>query len=313
MAPETESHNDTGTGGGTTSDTPHSTTVAVHYKGGSGGVIWPNKKPKAPRQLGEPPIHALIVGGTFSLALLLWIGAAAIAIVAATQRSDFDDADLQDFVSLGEQGCRIERTVRYRTIDQEINTLNRVCLEQWEYQVRVMSSTQEEQQQQQQDVFVTDWLSLRACTSSCSSCPESRLYGRDHYAGVDVLRRGEAITNATFVECWAPRIPVNQLSDFYNCGPYQNNGSAQNNTCYVLLDPTDKLDDELDSYELTMLGAYVGFAGGFILFLAYGWCVCYNKKVLARDAKILQERKQQQTTGVTTGKEESEEQEDTTA
>jgi hypothetical protein len=38
----------------------------------------------------------------------------------------------------------------------------------------------------------------------------------------------------------------------------------------------------------------VGYAGGFLLFLAYVWCVCHNKKVLARDAKILQQRQHKQ-------------------
>lgn len=251
-------------------------------------VIWPNKKAKRPRQLGvEPPIHALILGGTFSLGILLWIGAAAIAIVSAVRRSDFKDADLNDFEYLGPTACRIERAVNYRVVEEEVNALNTVCLEQWEYRVHVQTADDGID-----DVFRTDWLSLQACQTSCYLCPESRLYGRDHYAGVDVLRRGQAITNETLVECWGPRIPVSRLSDFYNCGPHQQNSTAT--SCYVLADPRDRLKDELDSYELSMLGAYVGFGCGAFLLLVFAWCVWHNRRVLARDREILDRKSQQE-------------------
>eukprot|EP00977_Amphora_coffeiformis_P000952 scaffold202_cov180-Amphora_coffeaeformis.AAC.4 len=247
------------------------------------------RRPRPPRKPGEPYVHPLILGGTLSLGILLLIGSGAIAIVSNISRADFKDAELNDFQYLGESACHIESAVNYRTIEEELNALNTNCLEQWEYQVRV------ETDEIVNDVFVTDWLSFKACSTSCYLCPDSRRYGENYYAGVDILRRGEYITNETAVECWGPTKAVESLSSFYNCGPQKTTDAP---TCYLLADPRDKLKDSIDSYEMGMLGAYTGFGGGAVLLLVAGWCVWKNKRVRAQDQKIL---RKQATTSTTVG------------
>ena len=273
---------------GTNNTTPTASTAAAKKP------VNPHpRKPRPPRKPGEPYVHPLILGGTLSLGILLLIGAGAIAIVSTISRSDFKDAELNDFQYLGDSACHIESSVNYRTIEEELNALNTDCLEQWEYQVRVKTDEIDN------DVFVTDWISFKACSTSCYLCPDSRRYGDNYYAGVDILRRGEYITNETVVECWGPTIPVEKLSSFYNCGPQRspNSSTATEPTCYLLADPRNKLKDSIDSYEMGMLGAYTGFGGGAVLLAVAAWCVWKNKRVREHDNKVLRKQASTLTTG----------------
>jgi len=252
------------------------------------------RRHRPPRKLGEPYVHPLILGGTLSLGILLWVGAGAIAIVSTVSRADFKDAELDDFEYLGESACHIESSVNYQTVEEEVNALNTNCIEQWEYRVSVKTA------EINNDVFVTDWISFKACSTSCYLCPESRLYGDNYYAGVDSLRRGEYITNETSVECWGPTIPAEKLSDFYNCGSQKSTNSSSTTTkptCYLLADPRDKLKDSIDSYEMGMLGAYTGFGGGAVLLMIAAWCVWKNKQIRAQDNKVLRKQASTMTTG----------------
>jgi ABC-type dipeptide/oligopeptide/nickel transport system permease subunit len=59
------------------------------------------------RELGDPYFHQLVVGGTLSLGVLLIVGALAILAIMLMEQSNFRDADLDGFTSLGE-ACLVE-------------------------------------------------------------------------------------------------------------------------------------------------------------------------------------------------------------
>jgi hypothetical protein len=222
------------------------------------------------RQVGDPYFHQLVVGGTLSLGILLVVGALAILAIMLNEQSNFRDADLDDFTSLGE-ACLVISSFAYRAVDLELNSLNTVCEEEWEYNVRVVARN---------ETFVSNTITYTACKrSGCNECPDRKLQGENFYAGVDVKRRGEPIDNETFAECWAPVVSRESLSDFYNCG----NQSA---TCYQLEDPTDRLKDEIDSFELGMIGAYAGLGVGVFLLLSAGWFLWRNRQVLRKDREL---------------------------
>jgi hypothetical protein len=229
------------------------------------------------RELGDPYFHQLVVGGTLSLGILLIVGSIAILGIMLKEQSNFKGAALDDFRSLGE-ACLVESAFDYRAVDIELNSLNTVCEEEWEYNVRVVDRN---------NTFVSNTITYTACKrSGCTECSDRKLQGENVYAGVDITRRGEPIDNETFAECWASVAPVESLSDFYDCG-------NQIGTCYQLVDPRDRLKDEIDSFELGMIGAYSGFGVGAILLLCSGWFLWRNHQVRRKDRK-LQESMQNQ-------------------
>ena len=227
------------------------------------------------RRLGEPPFPPIFVGGTYSLAVLLVVGATIILIVSLVNYSDFRDADLSDFSSLGPEGCRIVNAVSYTLVERELNALNRECYEVREFNVSVV---------ERNDFFISDPLSSRACQSSCDQCSGSRLQGENFYAGVDPTKRGVPIDDETFSECWTSEIPFNDLSAFYEC----DKNASSSAYCYKLTDPTEKLDEELDSLEVAMLGVYAGYGTAVLVFLWALWCSWRNRQVLKQDRLVME-------------------------
>ena len=209
----------------------------------------------------ELPFHKLIVGGTFSLGVLMLLGAALIMTLSLLDYSEFSDADVGDFESLGPEGCQILSTYSYEIFQKDLNSLNRLCVEEWEYNALARTSSDEV-------TFTSNPLTFEACKVGCNECPSSKLQGENYYAGVESNKRGQTIDNATFVECFQPTIPVNELSSFYEC---------QETTCYQLKDPTIELKEKTESYEFGMLGAYVSIGVGCVLLLCSFWCMWKNR------------------------------------
>jgi hypothetical protein len=228
------------------------------------------------RQIGDSlPFDQFVIGGTLSLACLLLIGGIVVLAVSLVDQSTFKDASLNDFVPLGEEGCQILNTSSYRFFDEEINALNSRCVEEYRYNVQVVSETSSDE-----EIFVSNVLRSIVCTGLCDFCNDNEFRGPTYYTGVVVNQEGEAISSDTLVECWAPR--TDSLSVFYTC---PTNSEAV--PCYLLQDPSLPLKDAMDSNQLGMIAAWVGLVGSVIFFTLVVWFVRRNRQVLKRDAELL--------------------------
>jgi len=232
------------------------------------------------RNKGEAPFDALIVGGTLSLGVMMMIGGLVILILSLADQSSWNVADTDDFQSLGPQGCRVERTVEYSVQTYELDALNSVCREEYQYFVRVVATNTS---------FVSTKLSAIRCTTSCDVC--FKFYGPNWYIGVESTRLGEPITNETLIQCWEPTKPVSDLSDFYQCGILQDDGGGMEvspqeaaSSCYQLEDTSIELRALQNSNQAGMIAAVVGLAGAVIM-LSW-WCFFVYKN---RQARILDE------------------------
>ena len=264
----------------------------------------------------DAPYPPIFVGGTFSLGLLLLIGATIILGISVRDRSAFRDASVTDFVSLGPSACQIQRTFRYDTVDQELNALNRLCIEQWQYIVGVVEDQQEEENiPVVVDTFISSTQSFTACQSSCQECRQdtNKLQGPDYYAGVDATSRGFSLntndTSSRTVACWKSVRPRQELSDFYTCGntttttnndtttTTTNNDDNDNDTvsyCYQLENPVTRLREAQQSYEFAMMGSYAGYGTGVIILLWAAWCRYRNHVFFRAAARQQQEQQEQQ-------------------
>ncbi|KAG7345942.1 hypothetical protein IV203_005009 [Nitzschia inconspicua] len=236
------------------------------------------------RQPGDPIYDKMIISGTASLGLLLWVGALIVMIVSLVNRSDFYDASASDFQSVGEDGCLVESAATYTYFDVQLNALNSVCVEQWEYNVRVVARTivGEEGEEEEMIFFVSAPLSSESCRGQCQDCVrQNQLLGEDFYVGVVATQRGAPINaNGTTVECFGPTIPVGELSGFYDCGTQR----EINDTCFQLQDTSISLEQQQLSVQVGLAVAYCGFAGGFLLLLLTAYFMYRNKQV--REAEL---------------------------
>lgn len=229
---------------------------------------------------GDPIYDRLIVGGTASLGVILCIGATIVLVVSLVDRSKYDGAKEDDFRSLGSNGCRIESAARYGFYDVRKNNLNFWCVEAWEYNVEVVGSN---------TTFESASQSSEDCRNTCEACVgRGQLYGEDYYVGFDPLRPGIPITNETYVECFEPTVPVESLSDFYNCGRQL----PDNATCYMLEDTASILDEDMESVELGLAATYACYGVGALLVLLAVFFVHRNKRVLEKSES--QQAEQQQ-------------------
>ncbi|CAB9526986.1 expressed unknown protein [Seminavis robusta] len=232
-------------------------------------------------QPGDPIYDTLLIGGTVSLGVLMWIGATIVLIMSLVDQSEFQNAMPSDFSSLGPRGCRVEKSTSYTYYDQRLDALNTLCVEEWQYSVQVVVSLMEEEEE---TTFVSAPIMSENCRSKCDVClRQGRLYGAEFYPGLDPTTRGTYITNQTFVECWEPTIPVEDLSDFYQC-------DKSSGTCFLLEDTSVRLEAERNSSQIGLISAYACYAGGALLLLVAGFFVLRNKQVreaaeLGRDTK----------------------------
>jgi hypothetical protein len=255
------------------------------------------------RQPGDPVYDKMIISGTASLGVLLWIGSTVVLIVSLIDQGKLDNASTGDFQNLGPDACLIESTANYTYTDVKVNALNAMCVEQWEYNVQVMMETEEGDD----DVaFVSASLSSNSCPGLCDDCLRfDLLFGPNYYVGTNPTVRGQYIddtsnnTNDTsssvvLVECFAPALPVSDLSTFYNCGPQQ----VENETCFLLEDTSVRLEEEQLSVRIGLAAAYCGYAGGAVLLLLAGYLVHRNKQVREEELlKVTEHEEQPEETG----------------
>lgn len=258
------------------------------------------------RAPGELVFDKLIVGGTLSLGVLMFVGGLAILIISLVNQSAYKDVSLDDFASLGPQGCRIDSSVSYRVETEKLDALNSICKEVYQYQVEIIRPTTKEKEEADGSMsptatsfFISTPLYRIMCKTSCDICPPSSLNGPNFYVGVDVTRPGTAITaNETLVECWEPTRPVNQLSDYYQCGPTQvDNGgqvppSSQGATppqCYQLYDTAAEIQDLQGSHQAGLIAGSIGFAGSIILTIVGLYFVHRNRQA-RKEVVVVDER-----------------------
>lgn len=266
------------------SETPASVPKAKATAAGSHAPITHKKWEARERELGEPVYDTLLISGTVSLGVLMWIGATIVLIMTLVDQRNFKDASLGDFVSQGPNACLIENATSYNYYDNKRDALNTVCVEQWEYNVRVLTM--------EDTSFVSSPLSIGRCRAKCEICSSSRLFGPDFYVGVDPTKRGSSISNETLVECWAPSIPVEELSDFYPCGSQK----ESQGTCFLLQDTAVSLQERMNSSQIGLISAYACYAGGFLLLLVTAWFKWRNQQVLEQDReKLIEESEKEET------------------
>ena len=253
-------------------------------------------KGKKQREPGEPVYDKFIIGGTASLGVLMLIGATIVLIINLVEQANYNDAKLTDFVSLGQEACLIDSSARYRTYDKKLNALNRVCVEEWEYSVLVLelddqgkgNNTTSTTTSTSSASFVTSPMSSDSCPDTCDEC-SSRLFGPDYYVGVDATKTGTPILdnnnnnrNNIFVECYAPTVPVNDLSGFYPCGTQR----EANQTCFLLRDIRQELQERKDSTQIGSISAYACYGGGVLLLLVVLYFKKRNQTVLQQDDEL---------------------------
>lgn len=203
-----------------------------------------------------------------------------ILAVSLADQSEFKDASLNDFVSLGDEACQILNTSSYRFVDEELNALNTRCMEEYRYNVKVVSDAATSSSDG--DKFVSNVLKSVVCPLPCGYCNEVEFRGPTYYTGVIINENGETISSNTLVECWAPRTDF--ISDFYSCPPPTESDAVP---CYQLQDPSIPLKEAEDSNQLGMIAAWVGLVGS-VVFIALGvWFVRRNRLVLKQDAELL--------------------------
>lgn len=257
---------------------------------GNGRIRATHKWEHKERQPGDPVYDKLFIGGTISLAVLLLIGAAAVLTICLIDQSKYRGASAQDFQSLGPEGCLIESSFSYSYSTVELTALNSVCQELWEYNVEIVAPDIEFFEDNVQETsFVSAPLVSAACHGTCEVCQSrGKLAGPDYFVGLNPTRPGINIpANGTFAECFVPTIPVESLSDFYNCGPQR----SENGTCYLLEDTATALIKEQDSVRIGLSAAYACFAGAIVIFGVVGYFMHQNKKVREMELSQLQEVK----------------------
>lgn len=228
------------------------------------------------RQPGDPIYDWTIIQGTIALATLLWIGATIVLIMSQIEKADLDGASRSDFRFLGESACQIESSFSYTYYEVRVNALNSLCIEQWEYNVRV---------REENTYFVSQPLSSESCRFSCDECLRfDRLGGPDFFIGSDSSLGGSEISNQTFSDCFAPTIPVEDLSGFFDCGVQRD----ANGTCYLLEDIDEALEKEEESINFGQIAAYSGYIGGALLFILVWFFIRRNKVVRERELAALE-------------------------
>ena len=245
---------------------------------------------------GELPYDKLIVGGTLSLGIMLLIGGIVILIISVIDKSSFDDANTEDFVSLGSNACRIQRTVFYDAVTERVDALNSLCHEEYQYQVELILGGDGDMQRDDGNqtginttattaTFVSTVMSKTRCKRPCDVC--NQLYGENHYTGVDITRPGTSITDDLFVECWGPTKPVDQLSDFYTCGTSTAENGDGNigevdpidaTSCYQLQDPTIEIKNVQGSQQVGMIAAIIALIGAVMMLCWGGYFIWRNRK-----------------------------------
>lgn len=254
-------------------------------------------QPKEERepQPGDPIYDQFLIGGTISLGVIMLIGATIVLVMSLVDQSKYSGADTGDFqLLLGATGttttdsgghCRVRSSISYIYKEKRLNALNTICVEEWKYNVHV-PPTGGSDDSEEEAFFVSAPLSLDSCRGKCEDCIRmNRLFGQDYYAGVDPLVGGTYIPSSSSnsstdqtevkVECWAPVVPVDELSDFYDCGTQR----AENGTCFLLKDTAILLKDEENSSQISLISAYSCYAGGIVLLLVAGFFIYRNKQV----------------------------------
>ena len=265
-------------------------------------------QPKEERepQPGDPIYDQFLIGGTISLGVIMLIGATVVLVMSLVDQSKYKGADTGDFQILlgagttGGGHCRIQSSSSYNYKEKRLNALNTICVEEWEYNVYVPPTQRSDalEGEEEETFFVSAPLSLDSCRGKCEDCIRmNRLFGQDYYAGVDPLVGGTYIpsfgSNSSLsqaeveVACWAPAVPVEELSDFYDCGTQR----PENGTCFILKDTAILLKNEKNSSQISLISAYSCYAGGIILLLVAGVFIYRNKQIheaaeLDRDTSV---------------------------
>ena len=235
---------------------------------------------------GDPIYNRYIIYGTLCNSLLLFIGAIIVLIVALVQRAEFDGAETDDFVSLGPSACRVLNATSYSAVTKRIDARNDVCVETWEYTVQVVN-VNNNGNQDETFFFVPEPMYSDDCRSSCENC-QSVLFGEDYYIGIQGPRPDGKPLPSNEEECFAPRPSVaDDLSDYYNCG-------RQSETCYMLEDPADQLEEDQFSVQISLIITYVCFGTGFLLLLVVWFFRLRNKQEAKRGEAIRAQKQQEQ-------------------
>lgn len=222
------------------------------------------------RKPGDPlPFDYLLVGGTFSLVILLIIGGIVILAISLAENAQFDGAALNDFKSIGPEACLIQSSASYSIVQEDLDKLNSLCKERYEYNVFI---------ERYNTSFVSNPLYSTACKTSCDICGPSNFKGKNHYVGVEVNQEGERITSKTLVECWEPAI--DDLSSYYEC-------SDEN--CYQVADPSLVLDAEMKSTQKGIIAGIVGLVGSVVMGIIGLYFVWKNRQARESDRKALEE------------------------
>ncbi|KAL3923244.1 MAG: hypothetical protein SGILL_001761 [Bacillariaceae sp.] len=152
----------------------------------------------------------------------------------------------------------------------------------WEYNVQLSDADEDTH-------FVAAPLISEACRATCEVClSRGKLLGPEHFVSLDPTRPGVDISSdGTFAQCFAPTIPVDALSSFYNCGQQR----AANGTCYLLEDTAAQLEAEQSSVGISLTAAYCCFAGSAVIFCIAGYFMYQNKKVREKELSGLEEAK----------------------
>ena len=261
------------------------------------------------RELGEPPFNRIILGGTLSLAIMLLIGGVLMLVLAISEQSNFDAASIDDFQSLGKKGCLVIDASTYTVSSVQLKKLRSKCVETWTYNVEVVGTTSTKDDgsgvngttTSSSTYFVSNEQSASACNTNCEFCVEDDFNGKDFYRGVESNRPGRPIVNnRMFVECWVSRMPVNELSTFYDCdGQIQYHHEEEmvdedddvdpDNTsvCYQLQDPSIELKVALESNQLGMISAWLGVVGSIIFFCMGSFWVWRNRVTAREDQQLI--------------------------
>jgi uncharacterized membrane protein len=250
----------------------------------NGNISYVHELEERERLPGDPIYDGMIIGGTLSLAIIMLVGATVVLIVSLLNQSKYNDASLTDFISLGNNGCQVlQNASRYSYFDQEVNALTTICTEQWEYTLRIHNIINDGNERGATNATTTYFVSAPVthgeCRGTCRYCLQAgELYGPNFYARqalIDPRISGLYIDEQTYVECWQPTIPVEDLSGFYDCGVQR----SENGTCFLLQDTAVQINEESESTQIGLVAVYACFAGGFLLLLLVVFFKYRNRQV----------------------------------
>ena len=261
------------------------------------------------------PFNRIIIGGTLSLSFLLLLGGILMYIIYRVEIKAIDNAQLDDFVYLGNQGCQILNTSSYSIHDKQLKKLRTKCYESWTYNVKVVvagedATTTTDASSSSNSTYSSHFMSniqtIDVCSNVCEECLEDDFHGRNYYRGIYNNRPGRPIIqNKTFTECWISnrnKLSVEELSSFYDCNTTNNNTDSKH--CYLLINPIQKLQNAINSNSLSKIAAYVGILSSIIFFMLGMYWMYLNKlasrklkkqfEMIQRQQKEQQEKEQQE-------------------